>query len=143
MPFFPRRQSRLRRPSHAAVRARAAVEAAVRSQIECLESRTLFADVSWINPLGGDFNDPANWDTNSVPTASDDAFITLDGDYQVTLASGGSASVNSLTLGSSVGVQTLSIDGATLTSAAGITNNDVIQLTSTAPDEASSLSVTA
>jgi hypothetical protein len=127
MPFPPsRRASRLRRrPAPAAALARAAL-------LESLEARRLLASVSWINPAGGDFNTPANWDTNTVPGPSDDAFITLDGDYTVSIAPAGNASVHSLTLGSATGVQTLSIDAATLTAAAGVSNNDVVQLTSTA-----------
>ncbi len=29
----------------------------------------------WINPAGGDWNDPANWSTGVVPGLADDAFI--------------------------------------------------------------------
>ena len=91
---------------------------AVRAPIEALERRTLLAAVNWINGAGGDFNNPANWDTNTVPTAGDDASITLAGTYTVTLA-GSIVSLNSLTLGNaSSGLQTLQVDGTSLTLAA-------------------------
>ena len=42
----------------------------------------------WINTAGGDWNDPANWSTGSVPTATDDVFIGLPEDITVTISSG-------------------------------------------------------
>ncbi|MEM1055974.1 MAG: T9SS type A sorting domain-containing protein [Bacteroidota bacterium] len=60
---------------------------------------------SWINAAGGAWTDGANWD-NGVPGPTDDACITLDGTYAVTVAG---FSVNSLTLGddTNTGTQTL------------------------------------
>lgn len=86
------------------------------------------ANVSWNNPTGG------NWNTGTVPGATDDVFITLDGTYTVTL--NGSKSINSLTIGGATGVQTLLIQGnsangnATLTSASDCTNGGTITLDS-------------
>src|SRR6185436_12119784 len=91
---------------------------AVRAPIEALERRTLLTAISWTNGAGGDFNNPANWSTNTVPAAGDDASITLDGTYTVTLA-GSVLSLNSLTLGSATsGAQTLLANSSTLTLAA-------------------------
>src|SRR5437899_7778521 len=101
-------RSRIRQPRPRRAVARAAL-------LETLESRRLLATVSWINSAGGDFNNPANWDTNTVPTTGDDAVIALAGTYQVTLTSGTSQPVNSLTLGGASGAETLTISaGSTL-----------------------------
>jgi autotransporter-associated beta strand protein len=37
----------------------------------------------WVNPLGGDWNEPTNWDTQSVPGGSN-ATITNNGTYSIT-----------------------------------------------------------
>ena len=140
MSFHPRPR-RLRRRTRASG-ASAVVSSAAGAMCETLEARKLLASVSWTNPLGGSFTDPANWSSNAVPTALDDVFITLDGDYQVTLAAS-SVTVNSLTLGGPVGVQTLRLDAASLTAATGITNDDSIVLTSSGGAASSTLAVTA
>ena len=64
---------------------------------------------SWTDAAGGAWTDAASWD-NGVPTATDDACITLDGTYAVTV---GAFSVNSLTLGDAgnAGTQTLVASG--------------------------------
>ena len=51
--------------------------------------------VTWINPAGGDFHNPANWSTNVVPSSGDDVFIGLDDDFVVTI-NGPSVVVNRL-----------------------------------------------
>src|SRR5262249_6823947 len=35
--------------------------------------------VFWINPLGGDWDNPANWSSGAVPGAGDDAVVALPG----------------------------------------------------------------
>ena len=60
-------------------------------------------DVSWINELGGNFSDGANWDTGSAPGSGDHAIITLDGTYTVALDT--SPTVQRLTLGATSGTQ--------------------------------------
>ncbi|HEV8199575.1 MAG TPA: MopE-related protein, partial [Candidatus Polarisedimenticolia bacterium] len=63
--------------------------------------------IGWINPAGGNWNTPGNWSPAQVPGAADDAQITLDGTYTVTLDA--DASVASLTLGGTTGTQTLGL----------------------------------
>src|SRR5438105_3374429 len=90
--------------------------------LEALETRRLLASISWTNPLGGDFNNPANWSSNTVPGPGDDVLINSDldnnirYDYQITL--NGSASINSLNLGAPDDTNTLVLTGGTLTLAA-------------------------
>ncbi len=72
------------------------------------------ADLKWIAPAGGNWSDGANWDAAAPPGATDNALITLDGTYTVTLDV--DATFVSLTLGGSSGEQTLDVpDGQTLT----------------------------
>ena len=70
-------------------------------------------DVFWDNATGGDWNTGTNWDTGTPPDASDNAFITLDGTYTVTLDV--HATVAGLTLGAAAGTQTLQMVARTLT----------------------------
>ncbi len=61
-------------------------------RFEALEDRTLLATVHWVG-TDGDWDDPADWSTGSVPGSGDD--VVLDsGPYTVTLDQG--ASVHSL-----------------------------------------------
>ncbi len=53
------------------------------------------ADVAWINPDGGFWDDPANWDTGQVPLPGDDVFIGVAGDATITHRSG-TTKINSL-----------------------------------------------
>lgn len=66
---------------------------------------------TWTNVLGGSFTDDANWD-HGAPTSGCDAVINLDGTYTVAL--GGTATVKSLTIGttSASGKQTLVVSSA-------------------------------
>ncbi|RME85977.1 MAG: hypothetical protein D6775_01350, partial [Caldilineae bacterium] len=84
--------------------------------------------VHWKDPVSGNWSDPTKWDTGSVPTSSDNVFITVAGSYAVTLDV--NAEVNSLTLGGSSGAQTLSIGGPTLTlnGASTVNVNGVVNL---------------
>src|ERR1700687_517646 len=66
-------------------------------------------DVSWKAAANGNWSDGANWSTGAAPTSSQNACITLDGTYIITLH--GSASVASLQLGGSTGTQTIAIEG--------------------------------
>ena len=42
------------------------------------------AEIKWVNPSGGNWSNPANWSTGSVPGTNDDAVIDLPGFYTVT-----------------------------------------------------------
>ena len=85
------------------------------------------ATIAWTNTLGGNWNAPANWNPNQVPLATDNAVITNNGTYAVTLDV--SASVASLTLGGTSGTQsfvqnanTLTLNGASTVGAHGSFN---------------------
>ena len=69
--------------------------------------------LNWTNALGGNWSDPANWDANRVPVATDNVFIELDGTYTVTLDV--AAAVDALTVGGASGMQTLALSSSTLT----------------------------
>ena len=43
---------------------------------KCLRTGEL-SSISWINPNGGDWDTASNWSGDSVPTASDDATISI------------------------------------------------------------------
>ncbi|HYI45079.1 MAG TPA: hypothetical protein VE174_06390, partial [Actinomycetota bacterium] len=64
-------------------------------------------ETSWTNAGGGAWNIGGNWD-NGVPGSDDNACITLEGTYAVTV-SGFAATVNSIDLGAASGTQTLTI----------------------------------
>ncbi|HYG25182.1 MAG TPA: immunoglobulin domain-containing protein [Verrucomicrobiae bacterium] len=72
------------------------------------------ADVVWTNAAGGNWSAAANWNPNQVPTGADAAWITNSGSYTVTVSA--NASVDALTLGSSLstGTRTLQVAGGTL-----------------------------
>ena len=80
---------------------------------------------SWINPLGGSWNDPGDWSNAALPTANDDVVINLPSTVAVYL-SDGSASVNSLQVNN-----TLVLDGGSLTVAGDLVNAGAIDLAST------------
>jgi len=46
---------------------------------------TSAATISWINPDGGLWSAATNWSTGTVPTATDDVLITMDGTFSVSL----------------------------------------------------------
>jgi hypothetical protein len=70
-----------------------------------MEDRTLLATLLWANTSGGDWDTAANWvnqadpSDHHVPTAADDALIDTAG-ITITLTTGNSVSVNSLTISS-------------------------------------------
>ncbi|MCL7489109.1 MAG: DUF6531 domain-containing protein, partial [Desulfobulbaceae bacterium] len=68
------------------------------------------ATVSWLNPMSGNWNDPDNWSSGSVPQPSDDVVISIDGTYTVTL--NGDVTASSIIVGGGAGTQTLMIQGA-------------------------------
>jgi hypothetical protein len=72
------------------------------------------ADLVWIGGTGN-WNAAANWSPAQVPTAADNAFITNNGTYTVTVPAGTTATAGSVSVGGASGTQTLSIDRATLT----------------------------
>jgi hypothetical protein len=72
------------------------------------------ADFVWIGGTGA-WNLAGNWSPAAVPGSADNAFITNSGNYTVTVPSGSTASVGSLTIGASTGAQTVFLDRATLT----------------------------
>ena len=43
--------------------------------------------ISWKNAVNGDWNNPSNWSTNTVPGGNDDATISALGPYIVTISS--------------------------------------------------------
>ncbi len=51
----------------------------VRPCLECLEDRTLPAMITWVNPAGGDWNNPTNWKPQEVPGPDDEAVINAPG----------------------------------------------------------------
>ena len=67
--------------------------------------------IAWVNPAGGNWNTPGNWNPPQVPGAADDAQITLDGTYTVTIDT--DITVASLTVGGTTGTQTLNIPSGT------------------------------
>ena len=80
---------------------------------------------TFTNAVGGSWSTGSNWSTGKAPTSTDEACITENGTYTVTL-SASSASVKSLTIGGSSGTQTLAVESncsgtASLGSTEGIT----------------------
>ena len=71
-------------------------------------------DLVWIGGTGN-WNAAGNWNPAQVPTAADNAWITNNGTYTVTVSAGTAATAGSVTVGGAIGTQTLAIDRATLT----------------------------
>ena len=71
-------------------------------------------DLVWTGGTGN-WNAAANWSPAQVPTASDNAWITNNGAYTVTVPVGTTATSGSLVVGGASGTQTVAIDRATLT----------------------------
>jgi hypothetical protein len=46
-------------------------------RLEPLEDRWLPAQVFWVNPAGGDWNEPSNWSTGMLPGPADDVSIDV------------------------------------------------------------------
>src|SRR5690348_16361653 len=45
----------------------------------------------WINPVSGDWSNPADWNNNAVPTSADSVQITLAGSFTVSLTTAAAA----------------------------------------------------
>ncbi len=72
-----------------------------RPRPDFLEDRTLLSTVTWTGDAGdNNWDTPANWSSDAVPTASDDVLIDLAG-VTVFHSSSAADSVNSLTISSS------------------------------------------
>jgi uncharacterized protein involved in high-affinity Fe2+ transport len=71
-------------------------------------------DLVWV---GGtqNWNSAVNWSPAQIPGAADNAFITNNGTYTVTVPQNTPTTVASLTIGGASGTQTLAIDKTTLT----------------------------
>src|SRR5690242_2802858 len=72
------------------------------------------ADLVWIGGTGN-WNAAGNWSPAQIPTAADNAWITNNGTYTVTIPAGSTATAANLTVGGASGLQDLAIDRATLT----------------------------
>jgi hypothetical protein len=90
-----------------------------------LPAVTTAQNVNWVNAAGGNWNVATNWNPQKVPEAGDHVFIDLPGTYTVTLNA--AATVASLTVGDTTGVQTLAnpsqtltLNGASLVRASGV-----------------------
>jgi hypothetical protein len=88
------------------------------ASIEYLEERTLLATVNWMNPSGGDWNTPGNWDANRVPDSGDDAVISITG-ITVTHSANVTDSIKSLN-----SQATVTLSGGTL-NVSGTVHSDV------------------
>src|SRR5262245_14993259 len=88
-----------------------------RPWLERLEDRTVPSAVNWIGG-SGDWNDASHWDTGQVPTATDDAVISV-ASVTVTHSLGADA-VNSL----SASGGTFTLSGGTLTVTTTVSGDD-------------------
>src|SRR5208337_4626686 len=79
--------------------------------IEPLEARQVLS-VNWISPTSGFWDVGANWSSGTVPTSSDDVVIDTASAETITIQSGDSIQVQSITTSST---DTLSITGGSLT----------------------------
>jgi hypothetical protein len=70
-------------------------------------------DRVWLGAASGNWNTPGNWSPSGVPGAGDNAFVTNNGTYTVTLSAASTAS--SVTVGGASGTQTLNLDRFVLT----------------------------
>ena len=73
--------------------------------------------VSWISATSGNWSDPTNWSTGTVPQPEDTVAIPLNGTYTVTLTE--DVAVKSLLLGAPEGTQTLATKSQQLTVESG------------------------
>ena len=125
--------------------------------VEPLEARQLLATITWDG--GGpsdDWNDPTNWDTDTVPGSADDALIP----QAITITSSANASVNRITSNSRItinggtftilgdasinasnavninGAGTLVLDTMTLSGSGALNNNATLELRGSAISKA-------
>jgi hypothetical protein len=81
----------------------------------------------WTNTAGGSWFTGSNWSKNAPPSSEEDACITANGTYTVTMTQTSTVTVHSLTVGGTSGTQTLMVGSscslnAILTTTAGIAN---------------------
>lgn len=86
-----------------------------RLTLQSLEPRRVLAAIAWNNPAGGAWDVGSNWSTGNVPAASDDVTIDTATAATITIQSGDSINVNSVTTGAN---DTLSFSGGSLTASA-------------------------
>src|SRR5882672_11213201 len=79
--------------------------------VHAIQSRA--SDVTWTNASGGNWSAAVNWSPNQIPGPGDNAFITNNGSYTVTVSA--DANANSVMLGGTSGTQTLAVSGGTFT----------------------------
>src|SRR5262245_56083332 len=108
---------------------------------EWLEDRSLLADITWFAPGGGAWNVATNWSPAQIPGAGDNALITLDGSYTVTVPT--SQTVASLTLGATSGTQSLAVNAGTfqMDAASFVNANGILNLNNGTLTGAGSLTV--
>jgi uncharacterized repeat protein (TIGR01451 family) len=70
---------------------------------------TINGDIHWNNAAGGAWENAANWNPMVVPTAGDDAYVDLAGNYIVTVSS--PAAANAVHVGAGGGTQNLHVTG--------------------------------
>jgi fibronectin-binding autotransporter adhesin len=104
-----------------------------------LEPRALLSNVSWINAAGGDWDTGSNWNTGSVPGASDAVTINLSPGITVNHAQNDADSVNNLTV---AGADTLSISNGSVSIASTSTIDGTLNLTGGSLEGAGALTVT-
>ncbi len=78
------------------------------------------ANVTWLAPVNGNWNDGTKWSGGIAPTVNDTAVITVAGTYTVTLNV--NASIAKLVIGNPTGFQTLTMGSQTFT----VANSSVI-----------------
>jgi hypothetical protein len=99
----------------------------LRPWLEILEARLVPDAVRWINPAGGDWDTPSNWNTGALPHSTDDVQIDWTTN-PVTHAAGFTDSIHSLasmttlsilggalSVGGNASSTTLNLSGGTLT----------------------------
>ncbi len=97
-----------------------------RATVDRLEDRTLLSTVTWINPSGGDWDDPSMWSGGVVPGAADDAVISFS-DITITHDTSASDTVDSLTCDAALDISdgSLTIDTTSSAQPASIVSGEV------------------
>jgi hypothetical protein len=94
-------------------RRRARKAESYRPEVLDLENRTLPSTITWLRPVGGDWDDPANWSGGHIPVSNQDAVIPFAG-IRVTHATTAADAVGSLTSEAAIDISagSLTITGA-------------------------------
>jgi RHS repeat-associated protein len=108
------------------IRTSRSIRRSPRPGVEVLERRQLLSVVNWISSSSGDWNTPGDWSTGKVPGPGDDVSINpvMGATPIVTISSGDTESVNSITAS-----DPLSITGGSLTVAANSTIGGGLSMT--------------